>query len=176
PDRVLVEGARGRAPSAQYKVTATYAAGYRCNAELLITGIDAAAKAQRSGDALLRRTRALIHAQGGKDFTATHIDVIGAEGSYGPHATAPPPRQAVLRVAVTHEDKAALQLFAREIAAAGTSWAPGTTGFGGGRPSVALSIRQFPLLVDKNFFTPTVSLEGKQWTVADAPVVAQAAA
>jgi hypothetical protein len=146
-------------------VTATYAAGYRCNAELLVVGFDAAAKARRSGDAMLQRTRDLLGARGWEDFSETHIDVLGAEQCYGPHATPTPPRQAVLRVAVTHTKKEPLELFAREIAAAGTSWAPGTTGVGGGRPSVSMSIRQFPLLVDKAMFTPVVEMDGKTWSV-----------
>jgi len=170
PDQVRVCGAKGRPPSDKFKVTATYASGYRCNAELMIVGFDAAAKAQRSGEAMIRRTQDLFSARGWKDFTATHIDVLGAERSYGPHATQQPPRQAVLRVAVTHVEKAALELFAKEVAAAGTSWAPGTTGVGGGRPSVAMSIRQFPLLVDKGLFNPSVDMEGKTWTVPAVPV------
>jgi len=165
PGQVRVAGARGRAPSNKFKVTATYAAGYRCNAELLIVGFDAAAKAQRTGEAMIRRTRDLFAARGWGDFSATHIDVLGAEYGYGPHATRQPPRQAVLRVAVTHAEKAALALFAKEISAAGTSWAPGTTGMGGGRPSAALSIRQFPLLVDKALFTPFVDMGGERWAV-----------
>jgi len=168
-DRVRVSGAKGRPPSGQFKVTATYASGYRCNAELLIVGFDAAAKAQRSGEAMIRRTRDLFAARGWSDFTQTHIDVLGAEGSYGPHATRQPPRQVVLRVAVTHAEKAALELFSKEIAAAGTSWAPGTTGLGGGRPSVSMSIRQFPLLVDKALFAPSVEMDGRTWSVSAAP-------
>ena len=165
PDCVQVRGAKGRAPSNQFKVTATYAAGYRCNAELLVVGFDAAAKARRSGDAMLQRTRDLLGARGWEDFSETHIDVLGAEQCYGPHATPTPARQAVLRVAVTHAKKEPLELFAKEIAAAGTSWAPGTTGVGGGRPSVSMSIRQFPLLVDKALFTPVVEMDGKTWSV-----------
>lgn len=168
PDHVRVCGVRGRPPSDKFKVTATYASGYRCNAELLITGFDAAAKAQRSGEALLRRARDLFGARGWQKFSATHIDVLGAELCYGPHATSHPPRQALLRVAVTHVEKEALQLFAKEVAAAGTSWAPGTTGLGGGRPSVSMSIRQFPLLVDKSLFSPRVEMDGMIWQVCEA--------
>ncbi len=171
PDRVRVAGARGRPAPADYKVSATYAAGFRCNAELLITGFDAAAKAQRSGEALLARARSLFAAQGFGDFSDTLIDVIGAERVYGPHATAQPPRQAVMRVAVTHEKKAALALFAREISAAGTSWSPGTTGLGGGRPSVSMSIRQFPFLIDKTRVTARVEMDGQ---VFDVPAAARA--
>jgi Acyclic terpene utilisation family protein AtuA len=173
PDSVYVKGAKGRAPSNQYKVTATYPAGYRCNADLLITGFDAAGKAKRSGEAILIRTREMLKVRGFADFIETHLDIIGAEQSYGPVATVQPPRQAVMRLAVTHSEKAALELFAREIFAAGTSWAPGTTGMSGGRPSPSLSIRQFPLLMDKALFTPSVQMQGKSWMVpvfvSDAP-------
>jgi hypothetical protein len=177
-DRVLVSGVKGRAPAAQYKVTATYPAGFRCNGDLLVIGFDAAAKAQRSGEALLRRVRDIFRAKGLQDFSETHIDVIGAERCYGPHASDHSPRQAVMRVAVTHPEKAALELFAKEIAPAGTSWAPGTSGLGGGRPSVAMSIRQFPFLVDKSLVTASVEMAGKAWDVTgaqSAPAIAAAA-
>ena len=175
-DRVRVDGARGRGPPPSHKVSATYAAGYRCNADLLITGFDAAAKAQRSGEALLARVRSLFASQGHADFSETLIDVIGAERVYGPMATAHPPRQAVMRVAVTHEKRAALELFAREISPAGTSWAPGTTGLGGGRPAVAMSIRQFPFLVDKALVTARVEMAGQGWDVTATTAIDDAAA
>ncbi len=38
-------------------------------------------------------------------------------------------------VVVDHPNKKALDIFAREIAPAGTSWSPGTTMPAGGRPS-----------------------------------------
>ena len=175
-DRVRVDGARGRAPPLSYKVSATYAAGYRCNADLLITGFDAAAKAQRSAEALLARVRAQFARQGQADFSETLIDVIGAERCYGSLATAQPPRQALMHVAVTHDKRAALELFAREISAAGTSWAPGTTGLGGGRPAVAMSIRQFPFLVDKAWVTARVEMAGQGWDLTAATAIDDAAA
>jgi hypothetical protein len=46
-------------------------------------------------------------------------------------------REVVLRVVASHPDRRALQLFAREIAPAGTSWSPGTTGRRG--PAVGLA-------------------------------------
>jgi hypothetical protein len=49
PDRVAVTGARGRAPGGAYKVCATYMEGYRCDAQLSIVGLDAAAKAEAYG-------------------------------------------------------------------------------------------------------------------------------
>ncbi|HVE53269.1 MAG TPA: acyclic terpene utilization AtuA family protein, partial [Ramlibacter sp.] len=58
--RVRVTGARGIAPGPQYKVSGTFMDGYRCNAQLTIVGRDAARKAQRTGEAILVRTRELF--------------------------------------------------------------------------------------------------------------------
>lgn len=160
PDAVEVSGARGRAPGPQYKVSATYADGYRCNAQLTVVGVDAVKKARRSGEAFLARTRRLLAQAGLPDFSATHLEVLGTAASFGPHVPQPALYEAVMWLAVSHADKRALELFAREIAPAGTSWSPGTTGVGG-RPSVSLSIKQFPLLVPKAFAQPAVTLDGE---------------
>jgi hypothetical protein len=160
--RVKVSGARGRAPPADYKVSATFIAGMRCNAQLTIVGLDAARKAQRTGEAILARTRELLAASGFEDYSRTHIEVLGAETSYfGPQARTREVREAVLHLAVMHPQRAALDLFAREIAPAGTSWAPGTTG-AGGRPSPAPAIQQFAFLLRKDRLRPRVLLEGSE--------------
>ena len=86
PDRVRVSGARGLAPTPTYKVCATYPDGYRCTAILNIIGIDAAKKARRTAEAILARTRAIFREQNLADYSATHIEVLGAETVYGPHA------------------------------------------------------------------------------------------
>lgn len=158
--RVRVQGARGRAPSAQCKVSATWMDGFRCTAQLTIVGIDAAAKAQRTGEAVLERTRGLFAQRGLSDYSRTHIEVLGSErGNFGPHALTTPPREVVLQVAVMHAQKAALEIFAREIAPAGTSWSPGTTG-AGGRPSPSPCIRQFAFLMAKARVQPAIDLDG----------------
>jgi len=68
-------------------------------------------------------------------------------------------REAILRLTARHTDKAALQLLASEVASAGTSWAPGTTGIGG-RPGVSPLIRQYAFLLDKRKLKPAVVLNG----------------
>src|SRR5215204_4497248 len=148
--RVRVTGARGLAPGPAYKVSATHMDGFRCTAQLTIVGLDAARKAQRTGEAILARTRELFAQRRWLPYTRTHIEVLGAElATYGPHARTQDVREAVLQVAVMHPQKEALELFAREIAPAGTSWSPGTTG-AGGRPSPSPCIRQFAFLIDKS--------------------------
>jgi hypothetical protein len=154
--RVLVQGARGLAPGPAYKVSATCMDGFRCAAQLTIVGLDAARKARRTGEAILERTRGLFTQYGLADYSRTNIEVLGSEeGNYGPHARTLDVREAVLRVAVMHPQKAALELFAREIAPAGTSWSPGTTG-ADGRPRPAPAIKQFAFLLDKTRVSPEV--------------------
>ncbi|BEP52800.1 DUF1446 domain-containing protein [Variovorax sp. V118] len=161
--RVSVHGARGRAPTGSYKVCATYVDGFKTAAQLTIVGFDAVAKARRTGEAILARTGALFAQQGLGPYSGTQLEVLGAESCYGPHAQtqAQQIREAVLRLAVTHPRKDALELFAREVAPAGTSWAPGTTGAGGGRASVSPSIRQYAFLLDKARVSPQVRVDGQ---------------
>ncbi|MET3494042.1 acyclic terpene utilization AtuA family protein [Variovorax boronicumulans] len=161
--RVRVHGARGRAPSASYKVSATYVDGFKTGAQLTIVGFDAAAKARRTGEAILTRTAELFTQSGFGPYSGTHLEVLGAESCYGPHANAQvqQTREAVLRLAVTHPRKEALELFAREVAPAGTSWSPGTTGAGGGRASVSPSIRQYAFLLDKSQVEARATVDGQ---------------
>jgi len=168
-NRVRVAGARGRAPTESYKVSATYMDGWRAQAQLLITGIDAAKKAQRSGEAILARTRAMFARMKLPDYLATNIEVLGAEHQYGPHARTRAVREAVMRVTVRHENPKALGVFVREVAPAGTSWAPGTTGAsGGGRGKPAPNVRLFSFLLPKSAVQARVTM-GDQSDVVPIP-------
>jgi hypothetical protein len=158
--RVRVAGARGLAPTACYKVSATYMDGYRCAGTLVIIGIDAAAKARRTGEAILERTRAIFRKLGLPDYSASYVEVIGAETQYGPHARTGDAREVMMRVAVHHPMKQALDIFAREIAPAGTSWSPGTTGPALARPSASPLIRQFAFTLSKKDVAVRVLMDG----------------
>jgi len=166
PDRVRVTGARGRPPTSQYKVSATYQDGYRAMATVSIVGPDAAAKAERTGEALIARARLVFKERGLPDFTATHIEALGAEASYGPHSRARAAREVLLRLVVVHADARCLDLFARELGSVGISFAPGTTGIYTGRPKPSPQIRLFTLFVDKTLLAaPVVSLDGGTFSV-----------
>lgn len=186
PDRVFVTGARGRPPTGTYKVSATYPDGYRCVANLTIIGIDAAAKAQRTAEALLTRSRGIFRALNLGDFRATDIEILGAEAVYGPHARSRATREAVMKLAVQHDDRKALEIFAREISAAGTSFAPGTTGISSGRPGVQNVVRLFSFLIPKSEIAITMTRgsaseavtvpTGGGYRVPDTPLVPAVAA
>lgn len=163
--RVQVQGARGYPPTDTYKICATYMQGYKLSAQLTIVGFDAVAKAQRTGEAIVERTSALFAKSGMEPYRAVSIEVLGAESCYGPHAKTQGTREAILRVSATHARKDALDLLAREVAPAGTSWSPGTTGSGSGRASVAPSVRQYAFLLPKARLMPLVTLNGDTFEV-----------
>jgi hypothetical protein len=165
-ERVRVSGTSGRAPTHTYKVSATYVDGFRCSSQLSIIGFDAVRKAQRTGDSLIARTRALFRERQWEDFSDSRVEVLGSEGVYGPHARTASAREVVMRIAVRHPRKEALELFRSELSAPGTSWSPGTTGGGGGRPSVSPSIKQFAFLLDKARIQPRVVMDGAEHTIA----------
>ncbi|MCB1748045.1 MAG: DUF1446 domain-containing protein [Gammaproteobacteria bacterium] len=169
PDRVRVTGAKGLAPGDHYKACATWADGYRATTTLMVGGIDAAAKAARGADALLARTRRLFAEHGHDDFSETSVEILGNEATYGPHARIAGAREVVLKLGVRHPERAALELFAREIMFCATAHAPGTTGFAGGRPGVQPVVRLFSCLVPKSLLNVTVELGADTYAVEIAP-------
>jgi hypothetical protein len=170
PERVRVTGARGRPPTAQYKVSATYQDGYKAVATVSIVGPEAAAKARRTGEALIARAQLAFSEQGLPDFTATHIEALGAEASYGSGSRTLASREVLLRLVVVHSDRKALDIFARELGSVGISFAPGTTGIYSGRPKPTPQIRLFTLFIDKGMLSrPTVSLGAERFEVEIPP-------
>ena len=161
PDRVRVSGARGRPAPLSYKASATHADGWRLLGTLMIGGPEAARKAQRVGEAILARCRRLLAERGLADFSEAHIEVLGAESTYGPHARTRHSREVVLKLAARHASRAALELLAREIAPSATAMAQGITGFAAGRPSPSPVVRLFSLQVDRAAVPARVSLDGQ---------------
>jgi len=147
--RVRVSGARGRAPTSSYKVSATQLNGYRCAGMMVIVGTDAAKKARRTGEAIVERTRELLRFDGFPDYTNVQIELLGCEALYGASARTRASREVMVRLVVDHPQKRALEIFAREIAPSGTSWSPGTTMPSGGRPSPSPLIKPFSVLLEK---------------------------
>ena len=182
-DRVRVSGARGRPAPATYKVSATYADGWRLMTTLMIGGRDAAAKAERVGQSILQRTRRLFSERGWVDYTETSLEVLGAEATYGPHGRASNSREVVLKIAAKHPSRDALELLAREIAPSATAMAQGITGFAAGRASPSPVVRLFSFRTDRQAVKAGVALDGQalafeehfeQGAAAAAPVVRNA--
>jgi hypothetical protein len=163
-DEVRVTGARGRPPTPTVKVSATWHDGYRMIGTLTIGGFEAAAKAQRTGEAILQRVRRLLAARGMSYFAETSIEVLGAESMYGPwrHQAARDSREVVLKIGARHRDQEPLEVLAREIFPPGSSMAQGITGFFAGRPSVQPVLRLFSFLWPKEKIFPLVHIDGAE--------------
>ena len=99
-DRVRVTGAIGRAPTSQYKVSATYQDGYRAVAMAVIIGKDAVTKAERSAQALIERAEMTFRQRGLSGFTRVHIEALGGEASYAGQSRARESREVVMRLVV----------------------------------------------------------------------------
>lgn len=166
-NRVRITGARGTPPTSTYKVSATYADGFKATGTMMIGGRDAAAKARRTAEAVLARSRRLMTARNLGDFRRTSIEVLGAEDTYGAHARTAASREVILKVAVHHDDKDACGIFSREFLPSATAMAQGITGFAAGRPKVAPLVRLHSLLVDKTKVTPRVVIGDRSFDVRE---------
>ncbi len=163
PDAVRVAGAKGLGATTTYKVNATHKDGYRATALFMIGGIDAKAKGDAVADAILNRTRHLFREKNLGDYRDTDTEILGAEATYGAHARAHATREVMVKIAVHHEKREALEIFAREIAPAVTGMAPGVTGIFGGRPRVSPVVRLHSFLIEKSL-VPSIVDMGDQST------------
>jgi hypothetical protein len=156
---VQVSGARGRAPTSSYKVSATYEDGFRAVATVSLVGPDAVEKAERTAEALVARARLIFAENKLPDFTGVHVEALGGEAAYGAQSRGRASREVLLRLVVSHRDRQALELFARELGSVGLSCAPGTTGIFSGRPKPAPVVKLFTFYIEKGRLpAPTVQV------------------
>lgn len=163
--RVHVTGATGQAPTAQYKVSATYPDGYRVLVSFLIAGREAPQKAQVIADAILSKCERVLAMRSVPPFSEKSVEILGIESTYGTHAQALNSREVVVKIAVKHMFKEACMFFASEIAQASTGMAPALAGIVGGRPKASPVIKLFSFLIDKNQVNVEIDFEGKRYPV-----------
>lgn len=163
---VYVAGAKGRSPSDQYKVSATWPDGFKCTVTFLLAGINAQAKAQAVAEAILEKTSRMIETKGLKPYTEKSIELLGTETTYGNQASTQHCRELVVKISVASQDKKSLVLFSKEIAQAATGMAPGITGIVGGRPTVWPKIRLFSCLVPKEEIDVSVKMSDESLPVS----------
>ena len=158
-NRVSVAGAAGLAPPATLKACAQIPDGWRAQFLLMIGGREAAAKARRVGRDLLARGSQMLSDSGLGDFTATHVEVLGAEDTYGANSRQGDTREVVLKVAVHHGSRDAVTAFVREVPSIALAGPPGVSGGGSGlpRPTPLIRLECFP--VERSEVTAVVELE-----------------
>ena len=164
-DRVKVTGAIGRVPTQQYKVSATYADGYRVLVSFLIAGREAPEKAQTIANSILSKCERVLALRSVPPFSEKSIEILGIESTYGPHARVKDSREVVVKIAVKHMFKEACMFFASEIAQASTGMAPALAGIVGGRPKASAVVKLFSFLIDKDQIKVEVDFAGQRYPV-----------
>jgi hypothetical protein len=158
PDGVRLSGVRGRPATDSYKVSISYAAGFKAVGSVCYAWPDAWRKAQAAEQILRRRLERL-----GLHFDALHTELLGASACHGTGPAALTPELAaqlpevVLRAGVRSSDRAAVERFTREIAPLVLNTAPAVTGLGNGRPKVEEVVAYWPALIPKCAVTPEVA-------------------
>ncbi|MDN8248368.1 acyclic terpene utilization AtuA family protein [Acinetobacter baumannii] len=163
--RVRVTGAKGQAPTTQYKVSATYPDGYRVLVSFLIAGREATQKAQVIADAILTKCERVLAMRSVPPFGEKSVEILGIESTYGDHAQTLNSREVVVKIAVKHMFKEACMFFASEIAQASTGMAPALAGIVGGRPKASPVIKLFSFLIDKNQVNVEIDFDGQRYPV-----------
>ena len=151
PDRVRVEGIRGRAATGFLKVSIAYSAGWKATGTLTYAWPDAAAKA-RAADRVLRQRLDRL----GLVFDEIRTELVGWDSTHGPLAGEPPVDlpEVQLRVGVRAGERAPVERFTREIAPLVLTGPPSVTGFAGGRPRAQEIMAYWPALIRKEAVEP----------------------
>jgi hypothetical protein len=159
PDRVRFHGIHGRPATDSYKVSISYAAGFKAIGQVAYAWPDAYRKAQ-AGDGILRER---LHRLGLR-FDAIRSEYLGASACHAMPAAAPTPELAaelpevVLRIGVRAQDRVTVERFSKEIAPLVLSGPPSVTGLGSGRPRVEEVVAYWPTLIPKSKATPEVTI------------------
>lgn len=160
PDRVQVGGARGRSAPDTYKVSATWADGFRGGEVWTYYGRAAETKARRFADAALLRARRALAQRGLPDFRETCVEIIGAEAHYGAARSIGEPREVTVKLAAKHDSAAGIGTLFKETVGLALAAPPGLTGFAGGRPKPSPVVRLFSMLIPKSVVDIVVESEG----------------
>jgi hypothetical protein len=156
-DRVRVSGIKGAAPTPTYKVSMSYANGYKISGMLVVTGPDAVEKAKICADVVFQRLAMYGLKIPEKD---RFVEMVGTNVTY--QGIVPPPAQPseiILRVGAKGQDKKLLEFLGRELAPLVTGGPPGITGFAAGRPSASEIVGYWPALIDKRKVSTRVTVE-----------------
>lgn len=154
-DEVRFSGIKGRAPTDFYKVSISYAAGYKAVGAMIYGWPDAYAKARAAGQILCERLDRL-----GLTFDKVHTELVGANALHGDRLSGVPPPdlpEVLLRVGVRSRDYAAVDRFTKEIAPLALNGPPVVT-YVGGRPKIDEIVAFWPALLPKNALKVHVSV------------------
>ncbi|MBT8079726.1 MAG: DUF1446 domain-containing protein [Gammaproteobacteria bacterium] len=172
PDRVRVSGARGLPAPDSYKVSVTYADGYRGGQLLMFYGFDADQKARAYATAALKRAGARLEREHLAPFTETLVEVIGDESHFGEARKVAGSREVAVKVAAKHPDRKGIAVLLQEAIGIALSAPPGLTGFAGGRPRPSPVVRLYSFLLPKAEVSVSIEMNGETLDASDRSGVA----
>ncbi|MFD4459265.1 acyclic terpene utilization AtuA family protein [Nocardia sp. NPDC058480] len=168
PNRVEVSGARGIAPTPTLKACAQVLDGARAQIMFFLGGHDAVAKGRRAAADMVARFGTLLTYKGFPELHEVQVDILGAEDTYGPHARGGAAREVWVRIALRHDDPAALSAVIREFPSMGLSGPPGIGG-GGALPTPSPVLRLDSFLVPRELLPARVEVDGRAVEFSDVP-------
>lgn len=153
-DRIHVSGAKGIAPPATYKVSATYSDGFRAEGTLAVFGRDVELKARRSGEIILQRLK-----DAGYTYERSIIECLGINAiMQGIENELHISKECLLRICVADKREEAVERFTKEIASLVTSGPQGITGYTTGRPHLRPIFGYWPCLIAKKEIQPDIEI------------------
>ena len=140
-NRVKVEGGKGHPSTPFYKVSASYADGFKAVGELIISGADALKKAQLFQEIFWDRLAI--------DFLRTNTEFVGYNSCHGSLVENNTANEVLLKLYVHDLDKNKVESFSQSVASLILSGPQGVAVIGG-RPRVQEVISYWPFLINKN--------------------------
>ncbi len=162
PNRVRVTGTKGYPAPDTYKVSATYADGFRGGSVMTFYGIDADRKAEAYTKAAITRARNVLRMANMPDFTETSVEVIGAESQYGAARKVGSVREVAVKMAAKHPDAAGIGILLKESTGLGLATPPGLSGFAGARSKPSPVVRLFSFAISKKDVPIEIEIDGKK--------------
>jgi hypothetical protein len=147
-DRVQFCGIKGRPATDFYKVSISYAAGFKAAGTMTYCWPDAYKKAKMADQILRTRLERL-----GLKFDAIHSEYVGANACHGDLLSGEPSpdlAEVTLRVGVRGSDPAAIERFTREMAPLALNGPPVVTYPASGKPKVEEVVAYWPALIPKS--------------------------
>jgi len=157
PERVKIQGIKGRAPTPTYKVSMAYDNGYKILGTLCISGPDAVDKAQLIAAAVFKRMEML-----GAPIPpeARFLELFGTNVLYkGIAPEFKQPHEIMMRIGAKGPDRKKLDILGTEIAPFVTAGPPGVTGLAAGRARASEIVGYWPALIDKRKVKTSVTVE-----------------
>jgi len=159
PNRVRASQIKGKPAPDYFKVSMSYAGGFKTTGTLVYGWPDAVKKAQAADRIVRKRLQDLD-----LTFEAIHTEILGANACHGTSLSGEPDAdiaEVQLRIGVRGSDKKSIRRFTHEIAPLVCNGPPNVTGYFGGRSRVEEVIAYWPALMDKQYAQPLVTLFGE---------------